>query len=117
MSTPNLNSAARAARDLPPETSFTALSEPNAAAPKLTIHTYDSAIASHSLFARSGRHTRLRSHSQPPLFKSLNISSIHMRMPYSLPSVSGQFVTRNHGSAWLQSHTHSAQSALSSPTS
>ena len=115
MSTPSLNSAERAALDLPPATSFTALSELNAAAPRLTIHAY--AIASHRRFARSGFHTRLRSHSQPPLFKSLNISSIHMRMPYSPPSDSGQFVTRNHGSAWSQSHTRAAQSALSSPTS
>ena len=78
MSTPSLNSAERAARDLPPATSFTALSELNAAAPRLTIHAYASAIASYSRFARSGFHTRLRSHSQPSLFKSLNISSIHM---------------------------------------
>ena len=63
MSTPSLNSAERAALDPPPAAAFAALSEPNAAAPKLTIHACDSAIASHSLFARSGFHTRLRFHS------------------------------------------------------
>ena len=70
-STLSLNGAERAARDLPPDASFAALSEPNAAAPKLAIHAYDGAIASHSLFARSERHARLRS--RPPPFKSINI--------------------------------------------
>ena len=75
-STLSLNGAERAARDLPPDASFAALSKPNAAAPKLAIHAYDGAIASHSLFARSGRHARLRSRSRPPPFKSINIGSI-----------------------------------------
>ena len=73
------------------------------------IHAYASAIASHRRLARSGFHTRLSSHSHPPLFKSLNISSIHMRIPYPPPSDSGQLVTKNHGSARSQSRARSAQ--------
>ena len=96
IATPSLNSAERAARDLPPETSFTALSEMNAAAPNLAIHAYDSAIASHKRFARSG-FPRLRSH-------------------YSLPSDSGQFATGHHGSARSRSRAH-PPSALSIRTS
>ena len=108
----NAQTEQRGARRPRPAAHFDALSELNAAAPNLAIHAYASAIASHSLFARSGFHARLRSHSRPPLFKSLNTSSIHMRTPYSLPSDSGQLAAGHRGSARSQSHKRSARRSI-----
>ena len=108
----NAQAEQRGSRRPRPVASSDALSELNAAAPNLAIHAYASAIASHRRFARSGFHARLRSHSRPPLFKSLNISSIRMRTPCSLPYNSGQLAAGHRGSARSQSHKRSAQRSI-----